>query len=121
MFVMPSRSEGLPRAMVEAMARGLPCIGSRVGGITELLPLEDTVPVGDPGALANAIQTVLRDPKRLERMSERNLATASEYRADVLRARRIAVYRYLRDRTAAWSEAAVASCHAEWRRPDVGV
>jgi prepilin-type processing-associated H-X9-DG protein len=38
LFLMPSRSEGLPRALIEAMARGLPCIGSNIGGIPELLP-----------------------------------------------------------------------------------
>ena len=37
LFVLPSRQEGLPRAMIEAMARALPCIGSSVGGIPELL------------------------------------------------------------------------------------
>src|SRR5439155_26719861 len=47
LFVLPSRSEGLPRAMVEAMARALPCIGSNVGGILELLAPEDLAPAGD--------------------------------------------------------------------------
>ena len=40
LFVLPSRQEGLPRAMIEAMARALPCIGSDVAGFPELLPLE---------------------------------------------------------------------------------
>ena len=37
-FILPSYQEGLPKAMVEAMARALPCIGSTVGGFPELLP-----------------------------------------------------------------------------------
>src|SRR5207302_10872482 len=54
-FVMPSLTEGLPRAMIEAMARGCPCIGSRVGGIPELLEQCDLVKPGDPEALAGTI------------------------------------------------------------------
>ena len=105
LFVMTSRSEGLPRAMIEAMARALPCIGTHVGGIPELLTPEDMVAPGDPAALAEAIARVLGDPARMARMSARNLERAAEYRADVLRARRIALYLYLRERTAAWAQA----------------
>src|SRR3984893_607487 len=64
LFVMPSRTEALPRSMLEARARGLPCIGSAVGGIPELLDASELVPVGDSGTLAAKIQEVLRDPLR---------------------------------------------------------
>lgn len=102
LFVLPSRTEGLPRAMIEAMARALPCIGSTVGGIPELLPLEDLVPPGDPAALAEKIREVVIDPGRLARMSARNLAVAHEYRQEVLRDRRQALYAHLRGATERW-------------------
>ena len=102
LFVLPSRQEGLPRAMIEAMARALPCIGSTVGGISELLPAEDLVPPGDPAALAAKIREVVGDPGRMARMSARNLQKAGEYREELLRERRVAYYQYLRDRTEEW-------------------
>jgi len=37
LFVLPSRSEGQPGALVEAMATGLPCVGTQTGGIPELI------------------------------------------------------------------------------------
>jgi len=98
-FVLPSRGEGLPRAMIEAMARGLPCIGSSVGGIPELLPSEDTVPPGDVRALAEKISEVVNDPARMTRMSAHNLEKAREYREDLLRERRHEFYQKLRERT----------------------
>lgn len=102
LFVLPSRTEGLPRAMVEAMARGLPCIGTNVGGIPELLPGEDMVPRDDPGSLARLIRRVLTEPDRMARMSARNLAVAREYHADILQRRRSEFYRELRRRTEEW-------------------
>lgn len=47
LFVLPSFTEGLPRALIEAMAVGLPCIATTVGGIPDLLPQEVLVPPGD--------------------------------------------------------------------------
>jgi glycosyltransferase involved in cell wall biosynthesis len=102
LFVLPSRQEGLPRAMVEAMARALPCVGSTVGGIPELLPPSDTVVPGDAALLAKKIREVVTDPHRLAQMSAANLAAAGAYREDLLRERRLAFYQTIKDKTAAW-------------------
>ncbi len=101
-FVLPSRGEGLPRATIEAMARGLPAIGSTVGGFPELLPSEDLVPPGDVDALVCKLQEVLRSPARMVRMSARNFKKAHEYAEDVLRARRHEFYTHVKERTEAW-------------------
>jgi len=102
LFVLPSRAEGLPRAMIEAMSRGLPCIGSRVGGIPELLTPEDMVQPGDARALADKIHEVVTNPDRMQAMSARNLALAQRYRDDVLRQRRILLYEHLMRETNTW-------------------
>ena len=64
-FIMPSRSEGLPVAMLEAMSTGLPVIGSNVGGIPEAL--------GDAGITidANSIQAVTESIERLVGATDR--------------------------------------------------
>lgn len=102
LFVMPSRTEGLPRAMIEAMTRALPCIGTRVGGIPELLADEDLVAPGDVAGLATKIKEVWADPERLSRMSERNLRQVQEYRPEALGKRRNEFYRFLRKATERW-------------------
>jgi len=102
LFILPSRQEGLPRAMIEAMARSLPCIGSTVGGIPELLPAEDMVSPGDATALANKIREVVTNPERMARMSARNLEKAKDYRDEVLRERRNQFYSYVREMTEIW-------------------
>lgn len=102
LFILPSRTEGLPRAMIEAMARALPCIGSNVGGIPELLLEEDMVPAGDAVALARKIIEVLSNPIRLASMSRRNLSHSRQYHESLLRKSRIQFYEYVRAKTAEW-------------------
>lgn len=102
LFVLPSRSEGLPRAMIEAMARALPCIGSTIGGIPELVAEEDLVPPDDAPALARKIREVITDTARMARMSARNLTKAREYSDTSLASCRKAFYQHLRTCTESW-------------------
>lgn len=105
LFVLPSRAEALGRAIVEAMARGLPCIGSTAGGIPELLPPDDIVPPGDVPALACKIREVLTNPARMALMAARNLEKAKQYSDEAVHDRRNTFYRYVRERTEAWLQA----------------
>lgn len=102
LFVLPSRQEGLPRALVEAMARGLPSIGSTVGGIPELLHADDLVPPDDEEALAARIREVVTTPGRMAAMSLRNLQAARAYLRPTLERRRGDFYRHVRRVTEAW-------------------
>jgi glycosyltransferase involved in cell wall biosynthesis len=104
LFVLPSRSEGLPRAMVEAMARGVPCIGTTVGGIPELLDAEDLVPPDDANSLSRKIGEVLTDPPRLARMSARNLLRSRSFAEAEIQPRRKSFYEEVARRTESWLE-----------------
>jgi glycosyltransferase involved in cell wall biosynthesis len=79
LFVMPSRAEGLPRALLEAMSRACPCIASAIGGIPELLDTQDLVPARNPTLLSGLILQVAADSDRLLAMSARNLTKAQQF------------------------------------------
>jgi glycosyltransferase involved in cell wall biosynthesis len=109
LFVLPSRAEGLPRALLEAMARGLPCLGTNAGGMPEVLAAADMVPPDQPAALAGLILQVVGSPARLRQMSARSLETARRYGDDVLGERRLAFYREVVTATARWVESSDSS------------
>ena len=102
LFVLPSRQEGLPRAMVEAMARGLPCVASDVGGHSELLSTDLLVPPGDVDALAQKLATVTAEPERLARLSAANLQRARDFTDHLLQPRRAAFLTAYREIAEHW-------------------
>jgi glycosyltransferase involved in cell wall biosynthesis len=65
--VLPSRAEAMPMFILEAIAAGVPVIGTDVGAVASVVGDAGViVPAGDPDALADALDRVLSDPSRLE-------------------------------------------------------
>lgn len=77
-FVLPSRTEGLSRVLIEAMATGTLCIGSAVGGTPELLPAEALFEVENPEAIADTVQALLAHPETMTKVAAETLETARE-------------------------------------------
>ncbi|SDF72840.1 glycosyltransferase family 4 protein [Sporolituus thermophilus] len=77
-FLFPSRKEGLPNALIEAMGCGCACIASAIGGCADLIVPDVTgvlIPVGNYHALANQVLDLLGDDSRRDRLG----AAASQY------------------------------------------
>lgn len=80
-FALPARDEGLPVALLEAMAYGLPSVVSPAGGIPDVF--EDgrhgfLVPPDDPEALAERLRQILDDPAAAARLGAEARATAEQ-------------------------------------------
>lgn len=75
LLVLPSRWEGMPNAVLEAMAAGLPVVATEVEGLSELLGAAaalQLVPLEDDGLLADRIATLLQDPRQAQELGRLN-------------------------------------------------
>lgn len=92
LYVQFSKTEGMPRAMIEAMSRGCPVIASNVGGIPELLPKDLLVRPGDIVDLEKIITYLLSNNERIQKAITENISLAEKFTSDKLRDKRYEFY-----------------------------
>ena len=93
-YISPSRQEGLPRSVIEAMARSLPCLASNVGGTSELLP-QTFLLDHNPASYAQRIIQLWMRKKQLSLIGVRNRRFAKRYLFSRLSKRGTFFYRYI--------------------------
>ncbi len=94
-FVLASLWEGLPVALFEAMATGLPCVGTRVSGTEEVIRHDRNgrlVPAGDPRALAAELIALIDDPALRARLGAAARDRLQHFDAPSISARYRALY-----------------------------
>lgn len=89
-FILPSSNEGMPRAMIEAMSRGLICFGSDVGGVSELLKKEFTFKPGNLDQMILVICRFLATKKRFDyqEISYENIKFSKRFKKEKLEIKR---------------------------------
>lgn len=87
-YIQPSRTEGLPRALIEAMSVGLPCIATNVGGIPELLQSDDLIEKDDYISLAKKIEYFFTSTQIRYKKGVINYEKSKEYDVNILKSRR---------------------------------
>src|SRR5690606_15615778 len=87
-YVQPSRQEGLPRALIEAMSKGLPAFGARTGGIPELI--EDKYLFSNTNNNIKEICLILSsfNKESLLYQSKRNYIESKKYSKNIIDKRR---------------------------------
>lgn len=94
-YIQPSLQEGLPRSMIEAMSKAVPCIGARTAGIPELINKECVVKRKSAKEIANAIVAISNKDKMKE-LANNNFVTAGKYHNDILAKKRNDYYSYVK-------------------------
>lgn len=96
-FIFPSTGEGLPRSVIEAMATGLLCFGSKIDGVCELLHEDLLVEEFDGIAFANHVECYIRDWDKAHRTREELFERSKEYESTKLEKKRTEFYLKLKE------------------------
>ncbi|WP_162180028.1 glycosyltransferase family 4 protein [Bryobacter aggregatus] len=93
LFTLPSRAEGIPRALLEAMAASLPAIATHVGAIPDLLDPQWIIPPGSVEALQEKLMQFAALRKQWSSIGHRNQTVARNFDRDLLEPLRLEFYR----------------------------
>ncbi|MDV8001442.1 glycosyltransferase [Rhodococcus sp. IEGM 1408] len=86
-LLQPSLTEGMPRTVIEAMARGLPVVATEVGGSVELVDERLLVAPRDAGALASAVELLISSEDFFTEISAANLTRAHDFSGSAAQSR----------------------------------
>lgn len=89
-YIQPSLQEGLPRSVLEAMSRGLPALGSRTGGVPELLGDRYIFARKSVNDITELLTEVSND--EMQAMARKNFEHAKAFQKDILEAKRYEFY-----------------------------
>lgn len=88
LYIQPSYTEGLPRALIEAMSVGLPAVATDVGGIPELISKKNLVPAHDYRALAEKMKKFIHSKELRFENGKLNYQKSKDYDQETLNKRR---------------------------------
>ena len=94
-YSQPSKQEGLPRALVEAMSRACPSIGSTTAGIPELLQIDVVFKNGDIGRICRVLEKF--NLSNMKQYAHENFEKAKEYELEYLNKKRNNLYNIYKD------------------------
>ena len=92
LYLQASRSEGLPRSVIEAMSRGVPVVCSNLPGLKGIVDDQFQFKLNHRGDLSNILVNLLSKPAILERMSLQSLAISDGFRIEISRMKRLEFY-----------------------------
>lgn len=92
-YLIPSLQEGMPRALIEAMSRACPAIGTKVGGIPEILPDKMLIKKKSDKELAKLVLELIQNKKLQEKCAIENFEKAKEFEKEKLMIKRKGFYK----------------------------
>lgn len=94
LFLLPSKFEGMPMTIIEAMGTGLPIVATAVGGVPDMLKQEESglLTACDPDAVAEAVLRLARDVQLRERLGKEAKQQSQRFSAEHMAACYCAVY-----------------------------